>query len=120
MHYRRIVFLMPLLLAGCTAHSPAEPSKLLNAQSLVPFLEHLGAKVTVAERMPQESYPFFSVTAQRLEVNGENVHVFEYADADAAAQDAARVDPSGTPVGGTQITWVNPGLIRPDSIVGGS
>ena len=108
MRHLPITVVIPMLLAGCTAHSPAEPSQLVSAQSLVPFLEHLGAKVTVAERLPQESYPFFSVTAQRLVVNGENVHVFEYADADAAAQDAARVDPSGTPIGGTQITWVNP------------
>jgi len=104
----QVIALVPLLVTACTAHNPAEPSQLVTAQSLVPFLEHLGAKVTVAERMPQESYPFFSVTAQRLVVNGENVHVFEYADADSAAQDAAKVDPSGTPIGSTQISWVSP------------
>jgi hypothetical protein len=73
---------------------------------LVPLLEHVGARVSIAERMPSESFPFFSVRAQRLLVNGHSVHVFEYPDTDSAASDAARVAPSGTPIGSTQITWV--------------
>ncbi len=108
MHHLRLAVFAPLLLAGCTAHSPAEPSELVNAQSLVRFLEHVGARVTVAEQMPRESFPFFRVNAQRLLVNGQNVHVFEYSDADSAAEDAARVAPSGSPVGDTQITWTDP------------
>ena len=108
MHHLRIAVPIALLLASCTAHNPAEPSQLVNAQSLVPFLEHLGATVTVAEQVPTESFPFFSVPAQRLIVNGQNVHVFEYPDGDSAAQDAARIALLGTPIGGTQITWVDP------------
>ena len=97
-----------VLLAGCTGHNPAGPSQLDTAQALVPLLEHVGARVSVAERMPSESFPFFSVRALRLLVNGQSVHVFEYPDASSAAADAARVAPGGTPIGSTQITWVDP------------
>lgn len=97
-----------LVAVACTAHSPAAPSSLVSAAALIPLLEHVGARVSVAEQMPRESFPFFSVTAQRLLVNGQSVHVFEYPDADSAASDAARVAPSGSPIGSTQITWVDP------------
>ena len=101
--------LAAILLAGaCTGHNPAAPSDLTDAQALVRFLEHLGARVSVAEQMPRESFPFFSVSAQRLLVNGENVHVFVYPDPSAAQDDAARVALSGSPIGSTQITWVDP------------
>jgi len=97
-----------ILAASCTAHSPAGPSQLDSAQALVPLLEFVGARVSIAEQMPRESFPFFGVTAQRLLVNGQSVHVFQYSDEDSASADAARVAPSGTPIGSTQITWVDP------------
>ena len=94
--------------AGCTAHSPVAPSDVVSAEALVRFLEHDGARVWIAEEMPRESFPFFSVNARRLVVNGESVHVFQYPDAGAATEEASRVAPSGSSVGGTQITWVDP------------
>ena len=97
-----------LLATGCAAHSPAAPSALANVQALVPLLEHTGARVSVVEQMPRESFPFFSVRAQRLLVNGQSVRVFEYPGANSAVADAARVAPDGTPIGSTQITWVDP------------
>lgn len=48
------------------------------------------------------------MNARRLIVNGESVHVFQYPDAGAATEEAIRVVPSGSSVGGTQITWVDP------------
>ena len=58
--------------------------------------------------MPRESFPFFSVDARRLVVNDESVHVFQYPTADMAIEEANRVAPSGSPIGSTQITWVDP------------
>lgn len=97
-----------LAVIACTAHNPAAPTALVSAQALVELLEHVGAKVSIAEQMPRESFPFFAVNAQRLLVNGQSVHVFAYPDAAAAAADAARVAPSGTPIGSTLITWTDP------------
>lgn len=97
-----------LAVIACTAHNPAAPTALVSAQAFVEMLEHIGAKVSVAEQMPRESFPFFGVNAQRLLVNGQSVHVFAYPDAAAAAADAARVAPAGTPIGSIQITWADP------------
>lgn len=97
-----------LVAMACTAHNPAAPTALVGAQALAEMLEHVGAKVSIAEQMSRESFPFFTVNAQRLLVNGQSVHVFAYPDAPAAAADASRVAPSGTPIGGTQITWTDP------------
>ena len=108
MHRIQLPLATLFVAAACTAHSPAGPSALVSAQALIPLLEHVGARVSVAEKMPRESFPFFTVTAQRLLVNGQSVHVFEYPDANSAAADAARVAPGGTPIGSTQITWVDP------------
>lgn len=97
-----------VLAAGCSAHNPASPTDLVNAEALAGLLQHAGAEVRVAEQMPREAFPFFGVSAQRLIVNDETVHVFVYADLAAAAADASLVPPSGTPIGGTHISWVAP------------
>lgn len=101
--------LLALLLTGsCTAHNPVAPSDLSDAEALVRFLEHDGARATVAEQMPREAFPFFSVNSRRLVVNGETVHVFVYPSPGAAGEDAALVAPSGSPIGATQVTWEAP------------
>ena len=107
---RRIfgVMIGTIVVSACIAHNPAAPSALVSAQALVEMLEHVGAKVSVAEQMPRESFPFFAVNAQRLSVNGQSVHVFAYPDAGAAAADASLVAPSGTPIGSAQVTWTDP------------
>ena len=97
-----------MLVAGCSAHNPARPSDLVSAEAVAGLLEHAGGEVTVAEEMPREAFPFFSVRAQRLVVNDESVHVFAYRDQAAAQADAALVAPSGTPIGTTQVSWVAP------------
>lgn len=100
--------LIGLLVAGCSAHNPARPSDLVSAEALARLLQHAGGEVTVAEQMPREAFPFFSVSAQRLIVNDESAHVFVYADQVAAQADAALVAPSVTPIGTTQVSWVAP------------
>lgn len=97
-----------MLVAACSAHNPARPSDLVSAEALARLLQHAGGEVMVAEQMPREAFPFFSVNAQRLVVNDENVHVFVYADPAAAQADAALVAPSGSPIGTTQVSWVAP------------
>ncbi len=95
--------------AACNAKSPpAGPSEITSTQALVQQLESRGATVALAETLPRESNPFFSVSARRLVVNGESLSVFEYPDAASLDADAGKVHPSGTPIGTTQITWIAP------------
>lgn len=95
-------------LNACADKTPTIPSDVTSTQILVQQLQSRGATVTVAETMPLQSNPFFSVPATRLVVNGENASVFEYRDDPSAEADAAKVHPSGTPIGSAQITWIAP------------
>lgn len=64
-----------------------------------------GARVVRAGGVSQ---PFFSVRGRALTVNGEQVQVFEYAKAAAAEREARLVDPSGSSVGTSMMSWVGP------------
>ena len=97
-----------LIGTACSESSPTGPSSSTTTQMLIQQLRNRGVAVSLAEVMPASSFPFFSVNAQRLIVNGQNVHVFEYADPQAAQNDVNRVVPSGSTVGSTQITWIDP------------
>ncbi len=97
-----------LLATACSGRSSEAPSEVTSTAMLVRELQQRGATVSLAEVMPRDSFAFFSVDAQRLLVNGRSVHVFEYPDASAADRDAGRVTASGTPIGETQIAWVEP------------
>lgn len=94
--------------SGCNKTAPTAPSDVSSVQALVQQLQSRGAVATLAETMPRESNPFFSVNAHRIVVNGDSVSVFEYPDTASMNADAVKVHPSGTPIGGTQITWVAP------------
>gem|GEM_PF-3233422 len=72
---------------------------------LVAALRGAGLTVTAAGTVTQ---PFFAVAGQAITVQGENVQVFAYADAAAAAQDAARVAPDGGSIGATMVDWMAP------------
>lgn len=73
--------------------------------SLVANLRAAGASVKPGEEVDQ---PFFSVTGKMIEVHGEDVQVFQYADAAVADAQAALVSPSGSAVGTANIHWVGP------------
>lgn len=107
----RIVIMLAAVLisaSACDGKNPTDPSDLTSAQVLVQQLQTGGATAVIAEEMPRQSNPFFSVNARRIVVNGENATVFEYPDASSLNADADKVDPSGTPIGATQITWIAP------------
>lgn len=73
--------------------------------SLVDTLRGAGLAVQPTEAVNQ---PFFSVPGQALAVNGQNVQVFEYADAAAAQRDARKVAPDGGSVGASMVNWMAP------------
>ena len=71
--------------------------------TLVASLRAAGLTVRPAQEISQ---PFLSVKGRVIGVNGGEVQVFEYQDADAAAAEAARVSPDGRSVAETWINWV--------------
>jgi hypothetical protein len=70
---------------------------------LVDALRTGGAIVDPAGEIEQ---PFFSVGGQLITLDGGDVQVFEYTDADAAAADAALISPDGSSVGLSMINWM--------------
>lgn len=94
--------------SGCNTTAPTAPSDMSSVQALVEQVRSRGAVVMLAETMPREANPFFSVNGRRIVVNGDSMSVFEYPDTAAMNADATKVHPSGTPIGGTQITWIAP------------
>lgn len=76
-----------------------------NYVSLVDALRAEGVTVEPAGTISQ---PFFSVEGQAITVNGEQVQVFEFADAAAASAAAQDVSPDGSSVGTSMMTWVAP------------
>lgn len=43
-----------------------------------------------------------------MEVHGEDVQVFQFADAAEVKAQAARVSPTGTAIGATKVQWIGP------------
>jgi hypothetical protein len=103
--------------SSCAANSLG-PSELTSTDALVRELQQQGATVTRAAALPQSAYPFFSVKAQRIVVNGEDVQVFVYQNTTRADSDASRVSPTGTPIGQSQIGWMDtPNFYKRDRLI---
>ena len=96
------LFLVAGLAVGCIRTS-AGGGSVTDLASLTDDLRAAGATVEPAGEVSQ---PFFSVEGQVITVNGEDVQVFEYADAASADAEAALVSPDGSSVGTTMVLWI--------------
>lgn len=102
-----------MLIAACGQATPeptAEPTPTVppggpvsDYATLVDGLRQAGLTAAEAGEISQ---PFFTVEGQILEVDGEQVQVFEFADATAAAEAATLVSEDGSAVGTSQVDWV--------------
>ena len=65
-------------------------------------------RVAEVSALPAEAVnqPFFSVQGRLIKINGEDVQVFQYAHAAAAAEQAALVSPDGNAVGTGMPHWI--------------
>jgi len=99
---------MAVTLLGCAHGTPPAPSGQSSADSLSRDLQAQGLAVTRSGMAPADAFPFFTVRAARLVAGGEDVNAFEYTTAALAAADAAKVSPSGSVIGASQVTWISP------------
>ena len=114
--YGAFTLLLTVVASACG--SPAGPSTGSSKEAFFAALRLQGAIVTPGEILSRESNPFFQVQAQVVEVNTGTVNVFEYPDAAAARQDAAKVSLDGSTVGNTKILWIGPPhFYRKDRII---
>ncbi len=102
------LFVITFLLVACGGQETPTPpvshgGPVTDYVSLIDNLRAAGATVEPAGEVSQ---PFFSVEGWIINVNGEEVQVFEYADAGSADAEAALVSPDGGSVGTTMMQWV--------------
>lgn len=102
-----VILILVLWSTGCARPQPEPPvshgGPVTDYVSLVDNLRAAGATVEPAGEINQ---PFFSVTGSAIMVNGENVQVFEYADAAAAEAEAGLVSADGSSIGTSIVSWV--------------
>lgn len=117
----RCVFAFILFVAsagfGCGG-TPTGPTGVSSTDALVRTLQDRGLEVVRMEEMPRSAFPFFSVPADRLIVEGDNVHVFEFRSSRSADADAALVSPDGTTIGTSHVDWIDsPSFYKRDQLI---
>jgi hypothetical protein len=82
---------------------------------VVEALRRAGVTVVAKDSILQ---PFFSPTGRIFAVNGQDVQLFVYPDAGAAAAEASRFTPDGSSPGMAVITWVDdPHFFRTGNVI---
>ena len=94
--------------AGCLLRAPTGPSGVVTLDRLVEELRQQGVAVSSQGAEPRDTFPFFSVQATRLTINGDEAHIFEFTSETVATSAASTVAAAGTPIGTTQVTWIAP------------
>ncbi len=108
-----IVFMLIAWSTSCAGQQPpsSQPPVVSHGGPVteyVSLIDNLRAAGATVEPAGDISQPFFSVKGNAITVNGENVQVFEYADAATADTEAALVSPDGSSIGTTMVSWVAP------------
>jgi hypothetical protein len=99
---KKFAYLSILVLFLLVACAPAKDA----CESIDGFASALragGAQVEVAEQIDQE---FFSVPAQRLVINGEDIQVLAYSTEESTKQDSSQISADGYAIGTSMVTWI--------------
>jgi len=100
------LLLAAVAITACGPQAAADISHGGPVTDYVSLVDNLRAKGTTVEPEGDVSQPFFSVKGNGIQVNDQDVQVFEFADEAAAAADAELVSPGGSSVGTTMVSWV--------------
>ena len=107
---RKIFFIILIIafLTSCqnqTASNPSGPQLGAAGTALFDDLTDAGGDVTTGIGLTQ---PFFSVPGIVISVSGEDLQVFEYADAAAAARDVEGISADASTINGEAMAWIAP------------
>jgi len=101
-----LVFAHAMTACGKSA-TPNPSTEPFIVEDQASFLAALQAEGVIAEVVDSVSQGFFSVEGQIITVNGADVQVFEYEDAEAMENDASQVAPDGGSIGTSMVTWID-------------
>jgi hypothetical protein len=103
-----LLLMFAYVLSACGQNSTSSPSKessvVEDQASLLAALQAEGASVDTADTITQD---FFSVEGQIVRVDGTDIQVFEYENAEAMENDASQVAPDGGSIGTYMVTWLD-------------
>ena len=104
------IFLTVLVFAtsACGSNATPDPSSgsttVQDMTSLVSTLQASGATVETGDPITQD---FLGPEGQTLKVNGADLQVFEYENAEAMEKDASQVAPDGGSIGTSMVDWID-------------
>lgn len=98
-----LIVAMALVATACTAGQAASAPDL-DFDGLLERLSAAGADVEEAGEVEQA---FFSTGGRILRLGGQDVQVFEYADAAAREAESSLIQPDGSPNPTTMVAWVD-------------
>jgi hypothetical protein len=104
-----LVFTLILLVLAACSPQPAtapEPSSDSAITSYTALLDGLRAQGITVEEAGAVEQPFFPVSGKLVRIGGQDVQVFEFAEAGDADAAAASIDASGSAVGTSMVTWM--------------
>jgi hypothetical protein len=102
-----LLFAFAVAIGGCSSATPtlsSEPLTVQDRSGLLAALESAGAKMETGDSITQE---FFTPEGQTLKVNGADLQVFEYENAEAMEKEASQVVPDGGSIGTSMVTWID-------------
>ena len=90
---------------GDASTPPTETALIVEDQaSLLAALQATGAKAEIGDSVIQD---FFTPEGNVIKVNGQDVQVFEYENAEAMESEASQVAPDGGSVGTSMMMWMD-------------
>jgi hypothetical protein len=90
--------------ASATPNPSTKPLSVEDQAGLLNALKAAGATVEVGDSIAQD---FFSVEGKTVKVNGADLQVFEYENAEAMEKDASNVAPDGGSIGTSMVDWID-------------
>ena len=123
MFFVPILLLLGMALGACrflgigasAAPEKANGETVMTYDRLTSGLQEAGATV---EPVGEVTQPFFSITGKTVQVNGGEVQVFEFADANASREAAESVSPSGSSIGTVMVSWLaTPHFYKTDNLI---
>lgn len=98
----------PLRVNAGSHESLISPYELRPVKSVTDLINRLRVRGSKIGRGGKISQPFFSVPGRIITIDGEDVQVFQYANAKSAEREVKAIDLQGSPVGTSMPTWVAP------------
>ena len=102
------ILLFLLVAVGCNGSDTTPVSHGGPVRDHVSLVDTLRAQGLTVEPTGPISQPFFPIPGQTLQVNGQDVQVFEFGDSSSAESQVKEISSDGMTIGNTVVQWISP------------